>query len=84
MEYSKDYIAELMKFCDPNSLLVIGNEGKLFRIYCPFTVLVLYPVGHLEKGDVYLVDAVKVTLELRDVFIIEDKAYYLIHFRIII
>jgi hypothetical protein len=84
MENSKEYITELMKYCDPISILVIGFGGQLIRLYCPFTVIVIYPVGELEKGDAYLVDAVKVTLELRDVYIIENKAYYIIHFRIII
>jgi hypothetical protein len=84
MENSKEYISELMKYCDPYSLLVIGIEGQLIRLYCPFSVIVVYSVGYLEKGDVYLVDAVKVTLELKDVFIIEGKAYYIIHFKVII
>lgn len=73
-----------MKYCSPYSILVIGIAGQLIRLYCPFTVIVEYPVGYLIKGDVYLVDAVKVTFELKDVYIIEGKAYYIIHFRIII
>jgi hypothetical protein len=84
MEYSKDYISELMKYCDPYSILVLGNEGQLIRLFCPFPVLVLYPVGNLEKGDVVSVEAVKLTLQLRDVFIIEGKAYYIIYFRILL
>ena len=83
MEQSK-YIEELMAYCDPFSLLVLGFDGQLIRLYCPFTVIVIYPVGNLEKGDAYLVEAVKVTLELKDVFIIGGRAYYLLHFRIII
>ena len=84
MEYSKDYIAELMKYCDPFSLLVIGKAGQLIRIYCPFHVLVVYPVGALEKGDVVMVEAVKVTIELKDVYIVQGRAYYIIHFRLLI
>ena len=84
MENSKDYITELMKYCDPHSLLVIGIEGQLIRLYCPFTVVPILSIGELIKGDVYLVVAVKVTLELEDVYIIEGKAYFIMHFRIII
>lgn len=84
MENSKDYIAELMKHCDPYSILVLGFAGQVIRLYCPFMVQVIIPIGTLEKGDAILVDAVKVTLELRDVYIIEGKAYYLIHFRILL
>ena len=84
MEYSKDYIAELMKFCDPYSILVIDFRGRLIRLFCPFPVMVLTPVGNLEKGDVVSVEAVKLTLQLRDVFIIGGKAYYIIYFRILL
>ena len=84
MDNSTDYITELMKYCDPFSLLVIGIEGQLIRLYCPFTVVPILSIGELIKGDVYLVDAVKVTLELEDVYIIEGKAYFIIHFRIFI
>ena len=84
MEYSKDYINELMKHCDPFSVLALGFGGELIRLYCPFSVMVIYSVGKLNRGDVVLVEAVKITLELKDVFIIEGKAYYIIHFRIFI
>ncbi len=84
MEYSKDYISELMKFCDPFSLLVIGFEGQLLRIYCPFPVQVLSPIGQLITGDVHMVDSVKITLELKDVYIIEGRAYYLHYFKILL
>lgn len=82
MDYSKDYIGELMKWIDPYSILVIDEYGQLRRIYCPFTVLVTIPVGKFQHGDIVAVEAVKVTMELKDVYIIERKAYYIIHFRI--
>jgi hypothetical protein len=84
MEYSKDYISELMKWIDPYSILVIDEDDQLRRIYCPFAVLVTIPVGKFQLGDIVAVEAVKITLELKDVFIIEGKAYYIIHFRIFI
>lgn len=84
MDYSKDYISELMKWIDPYSILVIDKYGQLQRIFCPFTVLVTIPVGKLHYGDIVAVEAVKITLELKDVFIIGGKAYYIIHFRILI
>jgi hypothetical protein len=78
------YIEEISKYCDPFSMLVIGDKGQLMRIYCPFPAVVVYPVGTLEKGNVVSVEAVKLTLELKDVYIIDGKAYYLIHFRILL
>lgn len=78
------YIEEISKYCDPHSMLVIGEKGGLIRIYCPFPAEVLQPVGSLEKGDIVYVQAVKLTLELKDVFIINGKAYYLFYFRILV
>ena len=84
MEYSKEYFKELMKHVDPHSLLVIARRGQLIRLYCPFSVMVLYDIGNLERGDIVTVEAVKITLELMDVFIIQGKAYYLVYFRMLL
>jgi hypothetical protein len=83
MDYSKDYISEMMQWIDPYSILVIEGERNLKRIYCPFRVIVVVPVGGLNAGDIALVQAAKVTLGLQDVYIIEGKAYYVIHFRVL-
>jgi hypothetical protein len=84
MDYSKDYIAELMRHCDPFSILGLGTAGQLIRIYTPFDVLVIEAIGNLDRGDVYSVEAVKVTLEIKDVYIIEGRAYYLHYFKILL
>jgi len=78
------YLEEISKFCDPLSILVLDENARLIRIYCPFPVVVLKPVGNLDKGDIVDVQAVKLTPELMDVFIINGKAYYLYYFRILI
>ena len=83
MEHSKESINDLMQWMDPFSILVITEQGKLKRIYCPFSVMVITPVGYFKEGDIVAVEAVKITLELKDVFIIAGKAYYIFHFRII-
>jgi hypothetical protein len=77
------YLEEISKFCDPLSILVLDEDGRLIRIYCPFPVVVLKPVGNLDKGDIVDVQAVKLTPKLMDVFIINGKAYYLYYFRIL-
>jgi hypothetical protein len=84
MDYSKDYIRELMKWVDPYSILIINSNCQLVRLYCPFSVVVKIPVGNLQIDDVVTVEAVKITLELKDVYIINGKAFYVIHFRILI
>ena len=77
------YLEEISKFCDPLSILVLDEKGQLLRIYCPFPVVVMKPVGGLDTGDIVYVQAVKLTLELKDVFIINGRAYYLFYFRIL-
>ena len=83
MEKPEDYLRELSRLVDSDSILVISSSGKLKRIYCPFQVTVKIQVYRFNQGDILVVDAVKVTLTLEDVFIINGKAYFIQHFRII-
>jgi hypothetical protein len=81
---NRRYIVELFKIVSVNSILVIDKNGHLTRIYCPFRARVVIPVGIYEKGMIVLVEAVKMTEDLRDVFVIGGKAYFLKYFRILI
>jgi hypothetical protein len=45
-------------------------------------VICLVDVPPLQKGGEYAVEAVKMTLEKQDVFIIEGKAYFVWYFTI--
>ena len=84
MEYSKDYIAELMKWVDPYSIIVIAEHGQLIRLRCPFEVMTVVPVRKLIAGDIVTVEAVKITMNLENVFIIQDRAYFLFYFKILL
>ena len=79
---AREYISELFKIVDTNSVLVVMYTGKLKRLYCPFLVICKVDVPPLQKGSEYAVEAVKMTLKLEDVFIIEGRAYYVWYFRI--
>jgi len=81
---NREYIRELFRMVSTESILVIDHQGKLRRIYCPFRAIVVIPVGVHDKGMVVLVEAIKMTEDLRDVFIVEGKAYYLVHFNIML
>jgi hypothetical protein len=78
------YIEEISNYCDPFSILVIVEAGRLLRIYCPFTVLTIESVGNYIKGDIVHVQAVKITPGLMNVYIIEGKAYHFYFFRILL
>lgn len=82
-EEKKKYIEEIFKYCKIDSILVVNKTGQLERVDCPFEVLVIQDVGELEKGLICLVNAVKLDLQLIDVYIIRNKAYYYFNFRVI-
>jgi hypothetical protein len=73
---ARKYIAELFKIVDTNSVLVVISTGQVKRLYCPFWVICKVDVPSLQKGSEYTVEAIKMTLKLEDVFIINGRAYY--------
>ncbi|MGI6677878.1 MAG: hypothetical protein ACOX2Q_02025 [Dehalobacterium sp.] len=81
-EKNREYILELFKIVSTNSILVVNYKGKVKRLYCPFLVICKVDVPPLQKGNEYAVDAVKMTLKLEEVFIIEGRAYYFWYFEI--
>ena len=83
LEEKKKYINDIFKHCKTDSILIINHIGHLERLYCPFYVRVIVDVHILKKGSVKAVKAVKMSLELIDVYIIESKAYYHYNFRLL-
>ncbi len=81
-EEIRKYIIELFKIVGTNSVLVIMPDGNVKRLYCPFIVICRVNVPPLQKGQEYAVEAVKMTLKLEDVFIIEGLAYFVWYFTI--
>lgn len=82
-EEKKKYINDIFKHCSIDSILIINRIGHLERLYCPFYVLVVVDVHTLKKGSVKAVKAVKMSIELIDVYVIESKAYYHYNFRLL-
>lgn len=78
------YLKELLKWVSSDSLLVIDNKGNLRRIYCPFKVICLVNFPALTKGQKVSVDAVKLTVEIKEVYIIRGIAYHIAYFVIIL
>ncbi len=81
-EEARKYIIELFKIVGTNSVLVVMPAGNVKRFYCPFLVICKVNVSPLQKGQEYAVEAVKMTLKLEDVFIIEGLAYFVWYFTI--
>ena len=81
---TKKDLAELLKYSSPREIYVITWNNILKRLFCPFRVKVLQDIGALKKGQTVLVQEVKVTLELKTVYIINNEAYYYHHFDILV
>lgn len=83
-EQNRQYILELFKIVSPTSILVVDQYGKVKRLQCPFRVLAIVDIPpDITEGKFYLVDFVKMTLELKEVFIIRGKGYFIWYFKIL-
>nr|WP_315167518.1 hypothetical protein [uncultured Flavobacterium sp.] len=81
---TKKELAELLKYSSPKELWVITFNNFLKRLVCPFKVRVLQDVGLLKRGQIVLVSEVKVTTELKTVYMINGQAYYYNHFDVLV
>lgn len=81
---TKKELAELLKYSSPREIYVITWNNILKRLFCPFEVQVVQDIGTLKKGQFVYVDEIKVTIDLKTVFIIDTRAYYYYHFDIVI
>ena len=79
---TRSQLSELLKHSNPREIYVITHYGVLIRLFCPFQVKVLQNIGALKSGQTVLVDEIKVTIELKTVYIIDNEAYYYYHFNI--
>lgn len=81
---TRSQLYELLKYSSPKEIYVITWNNILKRLFCPFRVKVLHDIGPLKKGQTVLVQEVKVTLELKTVYIINNEAYYYHQFDILV
>jgi len=84
MNKYEHYLKELLKNVNFTSILIINKKGQLKRIYCPFSVKTRTELPHIQKGDVVIVERIAITENLKDVFIINNKAYYTIYFIVLV
>lgn len=81
---NEKYLLELLRWVSSDSLFVIDKKGNLGRIYCPFKVICLVNFPDITKGQKVAVEAVKLTVEIREVYIIKGTAYHIAYFMITI
>lgn len=81
---NKQDLAEQLKYSSTDWIYIITWDNLLKKLFTPFRVSVLKPIGPLKKGQIVWVDQVKVTMDLRTVFVIKGSAYFYFHFDILI
>lgn len=81
---NKNQLAEMLKYSSPNIIYIVTWKNLLKKVFCPFQVIVLSDVGELFKDQIVWVELVKVTPELKTIYIINGSAYFYYHFDIII
>ena len=74
------YLEELLKWVSSDSMLVVDGKGKIKRLYCPFKVVCLVNFPDINKGQKVSVDAIKMTVEIKEVYIIKGIAYHIAYF----
>lgn len=80
----EEYLKELLKWVSSDSILVIDKKGALRRLYCPFKAICLVTFPNIKELEKVSVDAVKLTFELKEIYIIKGTPYYIIYFKIIL
>jgi hypothetical protein len=73
-------LAKVLMYCSSDSIYVVTWDNLLKQVFTPFKTVVLSDVGQLSKGEIVWVEQVKVTIQLKTVFIVDSKAYYHFHF----
>ena len=68
-------LTELNKWCRDDSVLIITERG-LQRLRCPFWEQVIEAVHIYREGQLLMVKAVKVSVDLRLVYKINNVSYY--------
>jgi len=80
----EEYLKELLKWVSSDSILVIDKSGKLRRVYVPFWIVSLVDFPDITKEEKVPVDAIKLTVEIKEVYVIRGVHYYIIYFKIIL
>ena len=81
---NKQDLAELLKYSSSKWLYVVTWNNVLKQLFCPFKVVVLKSVGTLKKDELVMVEVIKVTMQLKTVFVINGSAYFYYHFEILL
>jgi hypothetical protein len=74
---------EISRWCDPYSLLVVNDTGKLKRLNCPFKVICIEAAGDLDEYSLYEVSSVKMTEQGKIVYDVTGSFFFHSSFKIV-
>jgi hypothetical protein len=80
---NKKQLVELLKYSDPKTLYIVTWNNLLKILFCPFKVRAIIGIGDLKQGEIVWVEEVKITYDLKTVYVIKGKPYYYSHFDIL-
>jgi hypothetical protein len=77
-------LADELSYSSSDSIYVVTWDNLLKQVFTPFKTIVSSDVGQLSKGEIVWVEQVRMTVQLKTVFMVDSKAYYHYHFGFII
>lgn len=77
-------LVELLRYSTPWSIWVVTFENKLIELKCPFMVLAIRNIGNVAKEDICEVAYIKISTNLKIVYMINKVPYFYYHFEILI
>ena len=80
----EDIRYEYYEYVSPYNILVVSNDGEIIDLLCPFRVKSKVNFPTIKTNDKVWVQKVQTTAESKDVFIIEDNAYFVEYFQIVL
>ncbi len=80
----EDIHYEYYEYVSPYNVLVVSNDGEIIDLLCPFQVKSKVNFPTIKANDKVWVQKVQTTSESKDVFIIEDNAYFVEYFQIVL
>ena len=75
-------LVEFLKDISPKELWILNYKNELQILVCPFEVILKEDLLFLRKHQIVFVELIKITRDLKTVFIIQGKAFFAIHFNI--
>ncbi len=76
-------IVNLLRYSTPYCLYIVNENKRIEMRSCPFKVLVVHQMEHLNQGKQYLVTKIGLSKSKKLIFRIDNKYYWYWYFEIL-